>query len=175
MVRKTTANNSNPLANILAAEIKNQKLLDGLSKLWNAIWGSSTRDDKKYSKTFPNKKLTYWSCKNDHKLMFCGRILNKDISDRKKFVNDQKLCFNYLSKNHHVNDCISEFPCRHESCGRKHHILLHEVKSPKCSKLFKFKWYRTVDNFFQCNKSEVESQFKISKLFFVVKVTSYEN
>ena len=65
----------NPLANILVAEIKNnkqnekqirnQKLYDGLSKSLNAISGSLTRDDKKQSKTFPNKKLTCWPCKND--------------------------------------------------------------------------------------------------------------
>ena len=84
----------------------------------NAISGSSTRDDKKQSKTFPNKKITCWACKNDHKLMFCDEFLNKDVSDRKQFVIDQKLCFNCLSKNHHVKDCISEFTYRHKSCGK---------------------------------------------------------
>ena len=76
----------NPLANILAAKIKNnkqngkqmknQKLHDGLSKLLNAISGSSTRDDKKQSKTFPNK-FTCWACKNDYQLMFCDEFLKK--------------------------------------------------------------------------------------------------
>ena len=76
----------NPLANILAAEIKNnkqngkqmknQKLHDGLSKLLNAISRSSTRDNKKQSKTFPNK-FTCWACKNDHQLMFCDEFLTK--------------------------------------------------------------------------------------------------
>ena len=121
----------NPLASILAAEtknnkenekqIKNQKLHDSLSKSLNAISGSPTRDNKKQSKTFPNKKFICWGCKNDHKLMFCDEFLNKDVSDRKQFVNDQKLCFNCLSKNHHLKDCISEFTCRHESCGKSSH------------------------------------------------------
>ena len=126
----------NPLANILAAEIKNnkqnekqiknQKLHNSLSKSSNAISGSPTRDNKKQSKTFPNKKFTCWACKNDIKLMFCDEFLNRDVSNRKQFVVDQKLCFNCLSKNHHVADCISEFTCRHKSCGKKHHTLLHE-------------------------------------------------
>ena len=60
--------------------------------------------------------------------MFCDEFLNKDVSDRKQVVNDQKLCFNCLSKNHHVKYCISEFTCRHESYGKKHHALLHEDK-----------------------------------------------
>ena len=70
------------------------------------------------------------ACKNDHKLMFCDEFLNKYVSDRKQFVIDQKLCFNCLSKNHHVKDCISEFTCRHESCGKKHQAVLHEDKKP---------------------------------------------
>ena len=62
--------------------------------------------------------------------MFCDEFLNKYVSDRKQFVIDQKLCFNCLSKNHHVKDCISEFTCRHESCGKKHQAVLHEDKKP---------------------------------------------
>ena len=129
-----------PLANILAAEIKNskqnekqiknKKLHYCFSKSFNAISGSRTRDNKKQSKTFPNKKFACWACKNDHKLMFCDEFLNKDVSDRKQFIIDRKLCSNCLSKNHHVKDCISEFTCRHESCGKKHHTLLHEEKKP---------------------------------------------
>ena len=59
----------NSLANILAAEIKNnnqnenqvknQKQHDGLSKSLNAISETAARNDKKSSKTFPNKKFTY--------------------------------------------------------------------------------------------------------------------
>ena len=77
----------NPLANILAAEIKNnkqnekliknQKLHDSLSKSLNAISGSLTRDHKKQSKTFPNNKFTCWACKNNHKLMFCNEFQTK--------------------------------------------------------------------------------------------------
>ena len=86
----------NPLANILAAEIKNnkqnekliknQKLHDSLSKSLNAISGSLARNNKKQPKTFPNKKFTCWTCK-----MFCDEFLNKDVSDRKQFVIDQNL------------------------------------------------------------------------------------
>ena len=111
-------------------QIKNQKLHDSLSKSLNAISGTSTKDDKKQSKTFTNKKSNCLACKNDHKLMFCDEFLNKYVSDRKQFVIDQKLCFNCLSKNHHVKDCISEFTCRHESCGKKHQAVLHEDKKP---------------------------------------------
>ena len=101
-----------------------------MSKSLNAISGSLTRYKKKQSKTFPNKKFSCWACKNDHKLIFCDGFLNKDVSDGKQFVTDQKLCFSCLSTNHHVKDCISEFTCRHESCGKKHYTLLHEDKKP---------------------------------------------
>ena len=45
-----------------------------------------------------NKKFTYWSCKNDHKVMFCDAFLNKDVINHKQFVTNQQLCFNCLSK-----------------------------------------------------------------------------
>ena len=133
----------NPLANISAAETKKQqtnsktnkksKLHDGLSKSLNAISGSSTRDDKKQFKAFPNKKNSCWACKNDHKRMICDEFLNKDVFDCKQFVIDQKVYFKFLSKNHHVKDRISEFTGRHESCGKKHHTLLYEDKKPMAS------------------------------------------
>ena len=69
-----------------------------MSKSLNAISGSSNRDNKKQSKTFPNKKFTFWACKIDHKLMFCDEMLSKDVSDRKQFLIDQKFCCNCLSK-----------------------------------------------------------------------------
>ena len=124
----------NLLADILTAEIKNnkqnekqiknQKLPDSLSKSLKAITGSPTRDNRKQSKTFPKKKFTCCSCKNDHKLMFCDEFLNKDVCNRKQFVINQKLCFNCLSKKHHVKDCISEHTCCHESCGKITHYSM---------------------------------------------------
>ena len=101
-----------------------------MSKSLNAISGSSTRDNKKQSKTFPNKKFTFWACKNDHKLMLCDEILSNDVPDRKQFLIDQKLCCNCLSKTHHDKDCISEFTCSLKSCGKKHHTLLHGDEKP---------------------------------------------
>ena len=91
------------------------------------ISGSSTRDDKKQFKAFQN---SCWACKNDNKRMICDEFLNKDIFDCKQFVIDQKVYFKFLSKNHHIKDRISEFTGRQESCGKKHHTLLHEDKKP---------------------------------------------
>ena len=101
-----------------------------MSKSLNAISGSSNRDNKKQSKTFSNKKFTFWACKNDHKLMFCDEILSKDVPDRKQFLIDQKLYCSCLSKTHDDKDCISEFTCSLKSCGKKHHTLLHGDEKP---------------------------------------------
>ena len=129
----------NPLASILAAEtknnkenekqIKNQKLHDSLSKSLNAISGSPTRDNKKQSKTFPNKKFICWACKNDHELMFCDEFLNKDVSDRKQFVNDQKLCFNACQKTI-ISKTVSQSLHAVTNHVVNHHTLLHEDKKP---------------------------------------------
>ena len=88
----------NPLANILAAEIKN-KQNDKNPKLVNAISGAAPKNDSKHqTKSSSKKKFTCWLCQNDHKLMFCDDFLNKDVKNRKQFVIDQKLCFNCLGK-----------------------------------------------------------------------------
>ena len=175
----------NPLSNILTAEIKskqnekqikNQKLHDGLSKLLNAISGSLTRDDKQHSKTFPNKKFTCWACKNDHKLIFCDEFLTKDVSDCKQLVIDQKLCFNCLSKNHHVKDCISEFTCHHESC-KKHQTLLHEDKKlmPNSSFQVNLNNVNTVQTAPQQNSINTDENPEISLVVNKIKNLSSEN
>ena len=38
--------------------------------------------------------------------------------------------FQRLVKKPSCQDCISEFTWRHESCGKKHHTLLHDDKKP---------------------------------------------
>ena len=62
--------------------------------------------------------------------MFCDEFLDKDVSDCKQFVIDQKLCFKCLSKNNHIKDCISGFTCCHELSDKNHQTILHKDKKP---------------------------------------------
>ena len=176
----------NPLANILPREIKdkqnetqikNQKLHDGLSKSLNAISVSSTRDDKKQPKTFPNKEFTCWAFKNDHKLMFCDEFLNKYVSNHKQFVIDQKLCFNCFSKNHHVKDCVSEFTGHHGSCGKKHNMLLHEDKKlmPNLNSPANSDNINTIQTAPQQNSVNTDENPEIPLVVNKIKNTSSEN
>ena len=95
MIFNLLANRNEKIKIINKKQIKHQKLPDGLSKSLNAISGSSTRNNKKRSKTFLTKKFTCWACKNDHELMFCNEFLSKDVSDHKQFV---KALFQLLVK-----------------------------------------------------------------------------
>ena len=58
--------------------------------------------------------------------MNCKDFLAKTPAERSNFVFDNKLCFNYLSKGHQLNDCKSDFRCREGNCNRKRHTLFHQ-------------------------------------------------
>ena len=73
-----------------------------------------------------NKGIKCWLGKNEHRLMNCEQFLNKSFTEKKDFVNKEKLCFNCLAKGHVLKDCKSNFFCRIERCKKKHHTLLHE-------------------------------------------------
>ena len=50
-------------------------------------------------------------------------FLRQSPQDRKRVVQENKLCYNCLRRGHRVFDCTSKISC-HE-CGRRHHTLLH--------------------------------------------------
>ena len=47
------------------------------------------------------------------------------LKERQVVMRQKGLCFNCLSKGHVVKDCRRKERCKIESCGRKHHNLLH--------------------------------------------------
>ena len=62
-------------------------------------------------------------CKENHALYSCEQFRRLNVADRKKFVQDVKLCFNCLRSGHMVKDCSSQKGCR--TCGKLHNTLLH--------------------------------------------------
>ncbi|CAG5007379.1 unnamed protein product [Parnassius apollo] len=62
-------------------------------------------------------------CKEEHKLGFCKQFSKQDIDTRRKFVQDNNLCFNCLGQNHSARYCRNAITCR--ICKRRHHSLLH--------------------------------------------------
>lgn len=62
-------------------------------------------------------------CSDNHKLCFCKKFANEDISKRREFVANNSICFNCLGGNHLVAECNNPRSCR--ICRRRHHSLLH--------------------------------------------------
>ena len=62
-------------------------------------------------------------CESVHELRKCPVFLRQSPQDRKRVVQENKLCYNCLRRGHRVFDCKSKISC-HE-CGRRHHTLLH--------------------------------------------------
>ena len=52
--------------------------------------------------------------------------MSKSVKDRKRYIKEQKLCWNYLSNKHIVKECKSKFSCSKDSCKKRHHTLIHE-------------------------------------------------
>ncbi len=65
--------------------------------------------------------------KGDHSVAQCEAFIRFSLDEKKRKVNQYKLCFNCLSLHHRVDACTSKYSCR--NCGHKHHTLLHETTS----------------------------------------------
>ena len=68
-----------------------------------------------------------WLCKQKHRLMNCLEFINKSLEEKKKFIVQNRLCWNCLSKSHFVQNCNSHFRCKIDNCKQLHHTLLHET------------------------------------------------
>ena len=52
--------------------------------------------------------------------------MSKSVKDRKRYIKEQKLCWNCLSNKHIVKKCKSKFSGSKDSCKKRHHTLIHE-------------------------------------------------
>ena len=52
-----------------------------------------------------------WLCRENHRLKDCKGFLSKSVKDRKRYIKEQKLCWNCLSNKHIVRECKSKFSC----------------------------------------------------------------
>lgn len=68
-------------------------------------------------------------CKQNHPLRNCSKFRSWPLSDKRKFVFDNKICENCLSYGHIAKKCKSEHRC--QSCRQSHHTLLHPDESNK--------------------------------------------
>ena len=117
----------NPIANVIATKgtktyIQPQKK-DKERKQINLFHNSTPQSPDKSKKT--TKTLVCYLCSQDHRIMGCVKFKQKTVIERKNFVKEQKLSFNFLSKAHMLKEC-QEFRCRIDGCRQKHHTLLHK-------------------------------------------------
>ncbi|XP_073841335.1 uncharacterized protein [Musca autumnalis] len=63
------------------------------------------------------------ACHQDHTLRACSKFRSWSLSQKRKFVSDNKICDNCLSYGHISKKCKSKFVC--QTCKQQHHTLLH--------------------------------------------------
>ena len=61
-----------------------------------------------------------------HRLVDCPKFLKESVEERRKWVRENKLCFNCLRRNHQARDCKKSPKCK--QCTGKHQDFLHEVR-----------------------------------------------
>lgn len=79
--------------------------------------GDSTDDSKN-----KNQRACSFCKKDGHMINKCFKFKGCSLTDKRTFVQQNKLCYNCLGSKHTVSQCQSE---RCKSCHGKHHSLLH--------------------------------------------------
>ena len=64
-------------------------------------------------------------CRQTHKIHGCDKFLALTATERAEFAGRSGLCFNCLRGGHISARCPCEERCGDESCGKRHHTLLH--------------------------------------------------
>ena len=76
--------------------------------------------------SYKNSSTDCWLCENKHKITSCDQFKAKSLSEKKRFVEQEKVCWNCLAKGHILKSCESEVRFRVSNCNKRHHTLLHE-------------------------------------------------
>jgi len=70
------------------------------------------------------------NCKENHSLFYCPKFKALTVSDRLKFVAEQKVCPNCFSADHqYTRECKSKYKCK--ICDKSHNTLVHYEKRPR--------------------------------------------
>ena len=71
-----------------------------------------------------------------HEIFKCEKFKKMSPEERHINVKALGLCFNCLSQNHLLKDCLSKSTCRVNNCNQRHNTLLHREKTaPKSNSL----------------------------------------
>lgn len=63
-------------------------------------------------------------CGENHSIHKCKSLIEKSVEDKRKFIQDNKLCYACLRKGHNSKDCRNKAMC--SICKRHHPTPLHE-------------------------------------------------
>nr|XP_012232071.1 PREDICTED: uncharacterized protein LOC105677796 [Linepithema humile] len=97
------------------------------------VTGDASRSAKSHFTKYGSSSSLCALCKEHHSIMQCSGFKAKSASDRKSFVEANKLCYNCLG-NHPVARCQSTKNCF--TCKARHHTMLHDAHaSPKPAKV----------------------------------------
>ena len=68
-------------------------------------------------------------CRGNHFIYRCQQFIRFNSNTKQDIVRQHKLCNNWLSNTHKLNECLSHRTC--SLCNKKHHTLLHIQQAPR--------------------------------------------
>lgn len=78
--------------------------------------------------TYSSQRFCEFCKQNSHLIYKCNRFLGITVAERQRHVNQLNLCTNCLKAGHNIQQCTTQYVCRH--CYNRHHTLLHDKDTP---------------------------------------------
>lgn len=116
-----------PKANTFATNVKASNASSTTAKSYN-VEDIKLRDSNKSNKGSMPAYNSYTAkcmcCGENHSIHKCKNLTERSVEDKRKFIQDNKLCYACLRKGHNSKDCRNKAMC--SICKRQHPTPLHE-------------------------------------------------
>lgn len=118
-------------ANTFITNVKHSDAGNHAAKVSNAD-EMKLKDSNKQAKWNPSAHNTNpikcMCCEESHSLHKCQRLAERSMEEKRKFIQENKLCFGCLRTGHYSKECKKKATCG--ICKRHHPTLLHEDRPP---------------------------------------------
>ncbi len=128
---KSCRETKRPKANTFATNVKASDASSNTVKS-NDVDETKSRDfnkPKKWNTSTHNlNPVKCMCCGESHSMRKCQKLMDMTMEEKRKFIQDNKLCFACLRKGHNSKDCKNRAMCG--ICKRHHPTPLHEERPP---------------------------------------------
>ena len=114
--------------------MEKQNLKDSNGEKVRVFNTQTNSEDQSETERQPERPPCAFCQYNNHQIYNCTKFTDTDLEERRKFVQERRLCYGCLRPGHSARDCRHQHPCN--ICKGKHPTSLHDgnyVKQTKAS------------------------------------------